>query len=112
MGRARTTTRPPESLDGDLDRGYGCRFTRDGNYDPAALGAVLPEQLRRLSLYRCLRCGWGADDRAAGVHSASYRVRLDYRFEVAAISVTWLVLIAAPVLVTIALRRPEAAKTE
>jgi hypothetical protein len=45
-------------------------------------------------------------------YSAFYRVRLGYRFEVAAISVTWLVLIAAPVLVSIALRRPEAVKTE
>ena len=38
-------------------------------------------------------------------YSAFYRVRLDYRFEVAAISVTWLVLIAAPVLLSIAFVR-------
>jgi hypothetical protein len=38
-------------------------------------------------------------------YSALYRVRLDYRFEVAAISVTWLVLIAAPVLLSIAFVR-------
>jgi hypothetical protein len=37
--------------------------------------------------------------------SAFYRVRLDYRFEVTAIGVTWLVLIAAPVLLSIALVR-------
>jgi hypothetical protein len=39
------------------------------------------------------------------VYSAAYRVRLDYRFEVAAIGLTWLVLIAAPVLLTIAFIR-------
>jgi hypothetical protein len=43
-------------------------------------------------------------------YSASYRVRLDYRFEVAAISVTWLVSIAAPVLLSIAFRRAEPVK--
>jgi hypothetical protein len=40
-------------------------------------------------------------------YSAFYRVRLDYRFEVAAISVTWVVLIAAPALLSIAFHRPE-----
>jgi hypothetical protein len=35
-------------------------------------------------------------------YSASYRVRLDYRFEVTGLAITWLVLIAAPVLLTIA----------
>jgi hypothetical protein len=39
-------------------------------------------------------------------YSAFYRIRLDYRFEVAAIGVTWLVLIAAPVLLSIAFRHP------
>jgi hypothetical protein len=34
-----------------------------------------------------------------------YRVRLDYRFEVTAILITWLVLIVAPVLLSIAFRR-------
>jgi len=38
-------------------------------------------------------------------YAASYRVRLDYRFEVAAIGVTWLVLIAAPMLLSIAFLR-------
>lgn len=38
-------------------------------------------------------------------YSALYQVRLDYRFEVMAILVTWLVLIAAPVLLSIALLR-------
>jgi hypothetical protein len=37
------------------------------------------------------------------LYSAFYRVRLDYRFEVTAIGVTWLVLIIAPVLLSIAL---------
>jgi hypothetical protein len=40
-------------------------------------------------------------------YSAFYQVRLDYRFEVLAIFVTWLVLIATPVLLTIALLRTE-----
>jgi hypothetical protein len=40
-------------------------------------------------------------------YSAFYQMRLDYRFEVLAIFVTWLVLIAAPVLMTIALLRTE-----
>ena len=39
------------------------------------------------------------------LYSAVYRVRLDYRFEVAAIGLTWLVLIAAPVLLSIAFVR-------
>lgn len=39
------------------------------------------------------------------VYSALYRTRLDYRFEVAAIALTWLVLIVAPVLLSIALGR-------
>jgi hypothetical protein len=34
--------------------------------------------------------------------SLMYRVRLDYRFEVAAISITWLLLTVAPVLLIIA----------
>jgi hypothetical protein len=38
---------------------------------------------------------------------AIYRIRLDYRFEVTAIAITWLVLIAAPVLLSIALLRRE-----
>jgi hypothetical protein len=40
-------------------------------------------------------------------YSASYRVRLDYRFEVTAIAITWLVLIVAPVLLAIAFLRRE-----
>jgi hypothetical protein len=40
-------------------------------------------------------------------YSAFYQMRLDYRFEVLAIFVTWLVLIATPVLLTIALLRTE-----
>jgi hypothetical protein len=43
-------------------------------------------------------------------YAAFYRVRLDYRFEVAAISVTWLVLIAGPLLLGIAFHRPEPVK--
>jgi hypothetical protein len=35
-------------------------------------------------------------------YSVNYRARLDYRFEVAAIGITWLVLIAAPLLSGIA----------
>ena len=35
-------------------------------------------------------------------YSDFYRARLDYRFEVAAIGITWLVLIAAPLLLGIA----------
>jgi hypothetical protein len=38
-------------------------------------------------------------------HYGGSRLRLEYRFEVAAIGVTWLVLIAAPVLLSIALVR-------
>ena len=50
--------------------------------------------------------GGGALTLAALVfYAASYRVRLDYRFEVAAIGVTWLVLIAAPMLLSIAFLR-------
>jgi hypothetical protein len=37
--------------------------------------------------------------------AAFYRVRLDYRFEVTAILITWLVLIVTPVLLSIAVRR-------
>jgi hypothetical protein len=40
-------------------------------------------------------------------YSAFYRVRLDYRFEVTAIAITWLVLIVAPALLTIAFLRRE-----
>jgi hypothetical protein len=39
------------------------------------------------------------------VYFALYRSRLEYRFEVAAIGITWLVLIVAPVLLSIALGR-------
>jgi hypothetical protein len=39
------------------------------------------------------------------LYSAFYGIRLDYRFEVASISITWLVLIIAPVLLAIALLR-------
>lgn len=39
------------------------------------------------------------------LYSLIYRVRLDYRFEVTAISITWLVLIVAPVLLIIAFFR-------
>jgi hypothetical protein len=42
----------------------------------------------------------------------SYRVRLDYRFEVTAIGVTWLVLIAAPALLSIALVRTRPVKDQ
>jgi hypothetical protein len=45
-------------------------------------------------------------------YSALYRVRLDYRFEVAAIIVTWLVLIAASVLLSIAFLRDEPVRGE
>jgi hypothetical protein len=38
-------------------------------------------------------------------YSAIYRLRLDYRFEVTAILITWLVLIVVPVLLTIAVVR-------
>jgi hypothetical protein len=38
-------------------------------------------------------------------YAAFYRVRLDYRFEVTAILITWLVLIVTPVLLSIAFRR-------
>lgn len=38
-------------------------------------------------------------------HTTVYRLRLEYRFEVAAIGVTWLVLIAAPGLLSTALVR-------
>jgi hypothetical protein len=64
----------------------------------------LPERLWRAA-------GWvfvagGALTLAALVlYSVLYRARLDYRFEVAAIGVTWVVLIAAPVLLSIALGR-------
>jgi hypothetical protein len=37
---------------------------------------------------------------------------LDYRFEVAAIVITWLVLIVAPVLLTIALGRTQPVKEQ
>jgi hypothetical protein len=40
-------------------------------------------------------------------YAAFYRVRLDYRFEVTAILITWLVLIAAPVFLSIAFLRRE-----
>jgi hypothetical protein len=40
-------------------------------------------------------------------YSAFYRVRLDYRFEVTAIAITWLVLIAAPMLLSVAFLRAE-----
>ena len=50
--------------------------------------------------------GGGALTLAALVlYSVIYRVRLDYRFEVAAIGVTWLVLIVASVLLSIAFLR-------
>ena len=50
--------------------------------------------------------GGGALTLAALVlYSVIYRVRLEYRFEVAAIGVTWLVLIVAPVLLSIAFLR-------
>jgi hypothetical protein len=67
----------------------------------------MPERLWRAA-------GWvfvsgGALTLAALVlYSALYRARLDYRFEVAAIAITWLVLIAAPVLLRIALGRDRA----
>jgi hypothetical protein len=44
------------------------------------------------------------------LYSAFYRVRLDYRFEVKAIRVTWLVVIVAPVLMSIALVRTRPVK--
>jgi len=46
------------------------------------------------------------------LYSAFYRVRLDYRFEVTAIGVTWLVLIVAPVLLSIALVRTRPVKDQ
>jgi hypothetical protein len=50
--------------------------------------------------------GGGALTLAALVlYSVIYRVRLEYRFEVAAIGVTWLVLIVAPVLLSVAFVR-------
>ena len=45
-------------------------------------------------------------------YSAFYQVALDYRFEVASLSIAWLALIAAPVLVSIALVRAERLKDE
>ena len=45
-------------------------------------------------------------------YSALYRVRLDYRFEVAAMSVTGVVLIAASVLLSIAFLRDEPIRGE
>jgi hypothetical protein len=45
-------------------------------------------------------------------YAAVHRVRMDYRFEVASLSVAWLALIAAPVLVSIALVRAERVKDE
>lgn len=45
-------------------------------------------------------------------YSAFYRVALDYRFEVASLSIAWLALIVAPVLVSIALLRAERVKDE
>ena len=46
------------------------------------------------------------------LYSAFYQVRLDYRFEVTAIGVTWLVLIVAPVLLSIALVRTRPVKDQ
>jgi hypothetical protein len=46
------------------------------------------------------------------LYSAFYRVRLDYRFEVTAIGITWLVLIAAPILLSIALVRTRPVKDQ
>jgi hypothetical protein len=43
-------------------------------------------------------------------YSAFYLARLDYRFEVAAIGITWLVLIAAPALLSIFFARAELAR--
>ena len=45
-------------------------------------------------------------------YSVFYRVRLDYRFEVTAILITWLVLIVAPVLLSIAFRRSRAIEAQ
>jgi hypothetical protein len=45
-------------------------------------------------------------------YSVFYRVRLDYRFEVTAILITWLVLIVAPVLLSIAFRRNRAIEAQ
>lgn len=50
-------------------------------------------------------CGGALVLAALVLYSTIYRLRLEYRFEVAAIGVTWLVLIAAPVLLSIALVR-------
>jgi hypothetical protein len=50
-------------------------------------------------------CGGALTLALLAFYSAIYRVRLDYRFEVAAIGLTWLVLIAAPVLLSIAFVR-------
>jgi high-affinity Fe2+/Pb2+ permease len=70
------------------------------------IGAAMVRTPRKLSR----AAGWvfvcGALVLAALVlYSAIYRILLDYRFEVAAIGVTSLVLIAAPVLLSIALLR-------
>jgi hypothetical protein len=45
-------------------------------------------------------------------YSTLYQVRMDYRFEVPAILVTWLVLMAAPVLLSIAFLRTEPVRKE
>jgi hypothetical protein len=50
-------------------------------------------------------CGGALVLAALVLYSTVYRLRLEYRFEVAAIGVAWLVLIAAPVLLSIALVR-------
>ena len=50
-------------------------------------------------------CGGALVLAALVLYATVYRVRLDYRFEVAAIGVTWLVLIVAPVLLSVALVR-------
>ena len=77
------------------------------NFDFLFIGLAIVRTPRKLWRAAALVfVGGGALTLAALVfYAASYRVRLDYRFEVAAIGVTWLVLIAAPMLLSIAFLR-------
>jgi hypothetical protein len=77
------------------------------NFAFVFVGAAMVGTAQKL----CRTAGWvfvcGGALVLAGLvlYSAIYRIHLDYRFEVAAIGVTWLVLIAAPVLFSIDLIR-------
>jgi high-affinity Fe2+/Pb2+ permease len=71
------------------------------------IGAAMVRTPRKLSRAAgwVFVCGGALVLAALVLYSAIYRILLDYRFEVAAIGVTSLVLIAAPVLLSIALLR-------